>query len=55
MLQGKYRGFFLGKHKLLGHLGTGGMSTVYLAEHLLMKHKRAVKVLRKASLATILT
>ena len=50
LLQGKYRGFFLGKHKLLGHLGTGGMSTVYLAEHLIMKHKRAIKVMPKSKL-----
>lgn len=49
-LQGKYKGFFLGKHKLLGHLGTGGMSSVYLAEHLVMKHKRAIKVLPKSKL-----
>ena len=49
-LQGKYKGFFLGKHKLLGHLGSGGMSSVYLAEHLLMKHKRAIKVLPKSKL-----
>ncbi len=41
----KYRGFFLGKYKLLGHLGTGGMSSVYLAEHQLMHRLRAVKVL----------
>jgi eukaryotic-like serine/threonine-protein kinase len=50
LLQGKYKGFFLGKHKLLGHLGTGGMSTVYLAEHVLMHSKRAVKVLPKSKL-----
>jgi serine/threonine-protein kinase len=50
LLQGKYRGFFLGKHKLLGHLGTGGMSTVYLAEHMVMHHKRAVKVMPKSKL-----
>lgn len=49
-LQGKYKGFFLAKHKLLGHLGSGGMSSVYLAEHLLMKHKRAIKVLPKSKL-----
>ena len=42
---GKYKGFFLGKYKLLGHLGTGGMSTVYLAEHSIMKKRRAIKVL----------
>jgi eukaryotic-like serine/threonine-protein kinase len=50
LLQGKYKGFFLGKHKLLGHLGTGGMSSVYLAEHLVMHHKRAIKVLPKTKL-----
>ncbi len=50
LLQGRYKGFFLGKHKLLGHLGTGGMSTVYLAEHVLMHSKRAVKVLPKSKL-----
>ena len=42
---GKYKGFFLGKYKLLGHLGTGGMSSVYLAEHSIMKNRRAIKVL----------
>jgi serine/threonine-protein kinase len=44
----KYKGFFLGKYKLLRHIGTGGMSSVYLAEHLLMKRQRAIKVLPKA-------
>ncbi|MCS5613758.1 MAG: protein kinase, partial [Candidatus Poribacteria bacterium] len=41
----KYKGFFLGKYKLLGHIGVGGMSSVYLAEHTLMKRLRAIKVL----------
>jgi serine/threonine protein kinase len=45
LFDGKYKGFFLGKYKLLGHLGTGGMSSVYLAEHTLMQRKRAIKVL----------
>ena len=50
ILQGKYKGFFLGSHKLLGHLGSGGMSSVYLAEHILMKHQRGIKVLPKSKL-----
>ena len=45
LLKGKYKGFFLGKYKLLEHLQTGGMSTVYLAEHVRMRQRRAVKVL----------
>jgi eukaryotic-like serine/threonine-protein kinase len=45
LLVGKYKGFFLGKYKLLRLLGTGGMSSVYLAEHRLSAQKRAIKVL----------
>jgi len=45
LLIGKYKGFFLGKYKLLKHLGAGGMSSVYLAEHVLMRQLRAIKVL----------
>ncbi len=45
LLDGKHKGFFLGKYKLLGHLGTGGMSSVYLAEHVLMQRRVAIKVL----------
>jgi serine/threonine protein kinase len=48
LLDGKYKGFFLDKYKLLGHLGTGGMSSVYLAEHTLMHQRRAIKVLPKS-------
>ena len=48
LLNGKYKGFFLGKYKLLGHIGTGGMSSVYLAEHTRMGDKRAIKVLPKS-------
>ncbi|MGN6547336.1 MAG: serine/threonine protein kinase [Aureliella sp.] len=50
LLQGRYKGFFLGKHKLLGHLGSGGMSSVYLAEHTKMHDKRAIKVLPRSRL-----
>lgn len=51
LLNGKYKGFTLGKYKLLGHLGTGGMSSVYLAEHTLMRQRRAIKVLPKSRIA----
>ena len=50
MLDGKYKGFTLGKYRLLDHLGTGGMSSVYLAEHTLMRQRRAIKVLPKRRL-----
>ena len=47
IFSGKYKGFELGKYKLLDLLGTGGMSSVYLAEHMVMKRKVAIKVLPK--------
>ncbi len=47
LLEGRYKGFFLGKYRLLDHLGTGGMSSVYLAEHVLMQRRVAIKVLPK--------
>jgi serine/threonine protein kinase len=50
LLKKKYKGFFLGKYKLLGHIGTGGMSSVYLAEHTLMRQPRAIKVLPQSRL-----
>jgi serine/threonine protein kinase len=45
LLIGKWRGFMFGKFKVLEQLGTGGMSSVYLCEHLLMRRHVAVKVL----------
>ena len=48
LLEGRHKGFFLGKYKLLDHLGTGGMSSVYLAEHVLMQRRVAIKVLPKS-------
>lgn len=48
LLQGRHKGFFLGKYRLLSHLGSGGMSAVYLAEHVLMRRRVAIKVLPKA-------
>ncbi|MGD9723752.1 MAG: serine/threonine protein kinase [Pirellulales bacterium] len=45
LLQGKHKGFHLGKYKLLNHIGTGGMGAVYLAEHRVMRHRVAIKLL----------
>jgi serine/threonine protein kinase len=45
LLEGRSRGFFVGKYKLLNHLGSGGMSSVYLAEHLVMRRRVAIKIL----------
>ena len=45
LLRGKHRGYFLGKYQLLGLLGKGGMSSVFLAEHALMRRQCAIKVL----------
>ena len=48
LLDRKYKGFRLGKYKLLKLLGSGGVSSVYLAEHVLMKQLRAIKVFPKS-------
>jgi serine/threonine-protein kinase len=45
LVAGRHKGFFLKRYKLLDHLGTGGMSSVYLAEHVLMHRRVAIKVL----------
>ncbi|MBS0207381.1 MAG: serine/threonine protein kinase [Planctomycetes bacterium] len=47
LLEGRHKGFVLGNYKLLRHLGSGGMSAVYLAEHRHMHRLRAIKVLPK--------
>jgi serine/threonine protein kinase len=45
LLQGKWRGFTVGKYRLLEWLGSGGMGYVYLAEHIFMRRRVAIKVL----------
>ena len=44
-LLGKWRGFTIGKYKVLERLGFGGTGTVYLCEHLMVRRKVAIKVL----------
>ncbi len=51
LLSQKYKGFFLGKYKILEHIGTGGMSSVYLVEHMQMRQRRAIKVLPRKRVA----
>jgi response regulator RpfG family c-di-GMP phosphodiesterase/serine/threonine protein kinase len=45
VLTGSTHGLLLGSYRVLEHLGNGGMGTVYLAEHRLMRRRVAVKVL----------
>ncbi len=49
--QGKWRRFTIGKYKVLERLGSGGMGSVYLCEHKLMRRRVAVKVLPTAKAA----
>lgn len=44
-LCGDLHGLVLGPYRILDRLGIGGMGTVFLAEHCLMKRRAAVKVL----------
>jgi eukaryotic-like serine/threonine-protein kinase len=47
-LLGKWRGFTIGKYKLLERVGVGGMGQVFLCEHVFMKRRVAIKVLPPA-------
>ena len=51
LMKKKYKGFFLRQYRILDHIGTGGMSTVYLAEHTLMHRMVAIKILPKKKMA----
>ena len=45
LMQGKWRGFFISRYKVLDRVGSGGMGTVYLCEQVHMKRLVALKVL----------
>jgi serine/threonine-protein kinase len=45
LLHNKLDRFFIGRYKLLDHLGSGGMGAVFLAEHTKMNRKVALKIL----------
>src|SRR5262245_28065353 len=45
LMQGKWRGFFIGRYRILEMLGAGGMGNVFLGEHAHMHRLVAIKVL----------
>ncbi len=47
-LLGKWRRFSIGKYKVLERIGSGGMGSVFLCEHKLMRRRVAIKVLPTA-------
>jgi serine/threonine protein kinase len=47
-LLGKWRGFTIGRYKILERVGVGGMGQVFLCEHMVINKRVAVKVLPPA-------
>jgi eukaryotic-like serine/threonine-protein kinase len=45
ILKGRYRGFTLGKYRVLERLGSGSNSSVFLCEHATMRRRVALKIL----------
>ena len=48
LLKGRWRGYFLGKYRLLDELGRGGMAKVFLGRHETLQSYVAVKVLSRS-------
>lgn len=48
LLSNKWRGFYVGKYRVIERIGIGGMGQVYLAEHRTMKRRYAIKVLPRS-------
>lgn len=48
LIANKWRGFYVGKYRVIERIGIGGMGQVYLAEHRTMKRRYAIKVLPRA-------
>ena len=48
LLKGRWKGYFLGKYRLLGELGRGGMAKVFLARHETLRSYVAIKVLSRS-------
>jgi serine/threonine protein kinase len=45
LLKGKFRGFMIGRYRVLDRIGAGGMGQVFLCEHPHLRRRAAVKVL----------
>ena len=50
LLAGRSKGYFLAGYRILRHLGSGGMSSVFLAQHPLIDRQLAIKVLPRRRL-----
>jgi hypothetical protein len=51
LMRGKWRGYQIGKYRLLDRLGSGGTSLVYLCEHTVMRRLVAIKVFSSGNTA----
>lgn len=48
LLQGRSKGFWVKRYKIIDQVGIGGMARVFLAEHSIMRRKVALKILPTA-------